>query len=76
MHGSHLKQKKFTDTKSLGIICPYLVRRPINNPLIYQSRGDIKMSFRWDHALKQLVHVFDLAPRLRLVTISRGIWKL
>ena len=24
----HLKQKKFTDTESLGITCPYLVRQP------------------------------------------------
>ena len=80
VHGSHLKQKKFADTKSLGIICPYLVRRPINTPLICQLRGDIKMCFRCDHALKQLVHGFssfhfDMAPRLRLGTISRGTRK-
>ena len=80
VHGSLLKQKKFTDTKSLGITRPYLVRQPVNTPLICQIRGDITMSFRCDHALKQLVHGFssfhfDMAPRLRLGTISRGTWK-
>ena len=75
MHGSHLKQKKFTDTKSLGVTRPYLVRQPVNTPLICQIRGDITMSFRCDHALKQLVHGFssfhfDMALRLRLGTIS------
>ena len=34
VHGSHLKQKKFTDTKSLGITRPYLVRQPVNTPRI------------------------------------------
>ena len=80
VHGSHLKQKKFTDTKSLGITRPHLVRQPVNTPLICQIRGDITMSFRCDHAQKQLVHGFssfhfDMAPRLRLGTISRGTWK-
>ena len=72
--------KEFLITKSLGIICLYLVRRPVNTRLICQFRGDITMSFRCDHALKQLVHgffsfLFDMAPRLRLGTISRGTWK-
>ena len=80
VHGSHLKQKKIADTKSLGITSPYLVRQPVNTPLICPLRGDITMSFRCDHALKQLVHGFssfhfDMAPRLRLGTISRGTWK-
>ena len=82
VHGSYLKQKKFTDIKSLGITCllNYLVRQPVNTPLICQFRGDITISFRCDHALKQLVHGFslfhfDMAPRLRLGTISRGTWK-
>ena len=51
--------KKFTDTKSLGITRPYLVRQPANTPLICQLRGDITMGFRRDHALKQLVHGFS-----------------
>ena len=59
VHGSHLKQKKFTNTKSLGITPPYLVRQPVNTPLICQIRGDITMSFRCDHALKQ----FAASPR-------------
>ena len=49
-------------------------------PHFCQIRGDITKSFRCDHALKQLVHGFssfhfDMAPRLRLGTISRGTWK-
>ena len=80
VHGSHLKRKKIADTKSLGITHPYLVRQHVNTPLICQIRGDITMSFRCDHALKQSVHGFssfhfDMAPRLRLGTISRGTWK-
>ena len=72
VHGSHLKQKKFIDTNSLGMIRPYLVRQPVNTRLICQLRGD--------HALKQLVHGlslfhFEMAPRLRLGTISHGTWK-
>ena len=37
--------KKITDTKSLGITRPYLVRQPMNTTLICQIRGDITMSF-------------------------------
>ena len=33
VHGSHLKQMKFTDTKSHGIKRTYLVRQPVNTPL-------------------------------------------
>ena len=64
VHGSYLKQKKFTDTKSLGIKRPYLAQQPVNIPLICQIRGDKTMSFRCDHALKQLVHGFSSAPYL------------
>ena len=34
VHRSHITRKKFTDSKSLGIIFPYLVRQPVITPLI------------------------------------------
>ena len=68
LFGSRLKQKKFIDTKSLGIICPHLVRRPVNTPLICKLRGEMTMSFRCDQALKQLFHT--ASPR------STSIWPL